>query len=97
MYQLVIKPRAIEMVKEAYEWYNEQQAGLGDLFLDELESYYDRLEELPLTYSKIKKNFRQAVLHKFPYVIVFEIIKRDIVVYSVFHTSQNPRKKFKKS
>jgi hypothetical protein len=65
MYQLVIKPRAIEMAMEAYEWYNEQQEGLGDLFLDELESHYDRLEELPLIYGKIKRNFRQAVLHKF--------------------------------
>ncbi|HTK22022.1 MAG TPA: type II toxin-antitoxin system RelE/ParE family toxin [Mucilaginibacter sp.] len=94
MYQLVIKPKAIEMAKEAYEWYNEQQAGLGDLFLDELEGYYDKLEELPLAYSKIKKNFRQAVLHKFPYVIVFEIIKKEVVIYSIFHTSRNPRKKF---
>jgi len=97
MYQLVIKPRAIKMAQVAYEWYDEQQAGLGDLFLDELESHYDRLEEFPLAYSKIKKNFRQAVLHKFPYVIVFEIIKKDVVIYSVFHTSRNPRKKFKKT
>lgn len=96
MYQLVIKPRAIEMAKEAYEWYNEQQVGLGDLFLDELESYYDKLEELPLVYSKIKRNFRQAVLYKFPYVIVFEIIKKEVIVYSIFHTSRNPSKKFKK-
>jgi plasmid stabilization system protein ParE len=96
MYQLVIKPRAIEMAIEAYEWYNEQQIGLGDLFLNELESYYDKLEELPLAYSKIKKNFRQAVLHKFPYVIVFEVIKKEVVIYSIFHTSRNPRKKFKR-
>ena len=69
---------------------------MGDLFLDELESYYDKLEALPLAYNKIRKNFRQAVLHKFPYVIVFEIIKKEVVIYSIFHTSRNPKKKFKK-
>ena len=96
MYQLIIKPKAIEMIKEAYEWYNEQQPGLGDLFLQELESYYDKLEFWPTVYSKIKRNFRQVVLHTFPYVIVFEIIKGDVVVYSIFHTSRSPKKKFKK-
>jgi len=84
------------MAKEAYEWYNEQQAGLGDLFLDELESCYDKLESWPTVYTKIKRDFRQAVLHTFPYVIVFEIIKKDVVIYSIFHTSRNPKKKFKK-
>jgi hypothetical protein len=61
MYQLVIKPRAIEMAKEAYKWYEEQQPGLGDLFLIELDSCYDKLEAFPLVYAKIKKNFRQII------------------------------------
>src|ERR1700744_1146386 len=96
MYPLIIKPEAIEMAKEAYEWYNEQQPGLGDLFLNELESCLDKLESWPLAYSKIKKNYRQLVLQTFPYVIVFEIIKKEVVVYSVFHTSLNPKKKFRR-
>jgi hypothetical protein len=96
MYQLVIKPKAIEMAKEAYEWYEEQQPGLGNLFLHELEGCYDKLESWPIIYNKIKKNYRQLFLHTFPYVIVFEIIKKEVVVYSIFHTSRNPRKKFRK-
>lgn len=84
------------MAKEAYEWYNEQQAGLGDIFLRELENGYDKLELWPIAYSKIKKNYRQLILHTFPYVIVFEIIKQEVVIYSIFHTSLNPRKKFRK-
>lgn len=84
------------MAKEAYEWYNEQQEGLGDLFLTELESSYDKLESWPTAYSKIKRNYRQLVLHTFPYVIVFEIIKKEVVIYSIFHTSRNPNKKFRK-
>jgi plasmid stabilization system protein ParE len=96
MYPLIIKPKAISMAKEAYEWYNEQQEGLGDLFLTELESCYDKLESWPTAYSKIKRNYRQLVLHTFPYVIVFEIIKKEVIIYSIFHTSRNPNKKFKK-
>jgi toxin ParE1/3/4 len=96
MYALVLKPRAIEMAKEAYEWYEEQQTGLGDLFLRELERCYDKLESGPALYNKIKKNFRQIILKTFPYVVVFEIDNNDVVIYAVFHTSRNSRKKFKK-
>ena len=96
MYQLVIKPKAIEMAMEAYDWYNEQQYGLGDIFLKELENGFEKLESWPTAYSKIKRNFRQLILHTFPYVVVFEIINQDVIIYSIFHTSRNPNKKFRK-
>lgn len=38
MYQIIMKPTAIEMARDAYEWYNEQQSGLGDEFFEELKS-----------------------------------------------------------
>jgi len=38
MYQLVLKPRAILMAKDAYDWYEAQRQGLGEIFLTELES-----------------------------------------------------------
>ena len=84
------------MAKEAYDWYELQQPGLGDLFLLDVESCYDKLEAWPIAYIKIKRNFRQIVLKTFPYVLVFEVIKNEVIVYAVFHTSRSPRKKFKK-
>jgi len=96
MYSLVVKPRAIEMAKEAYEWYEEQQLGLGGRFVFEMERCLSKLEYQPLLYAKIKKDFRQILLNDFPYVVVFEIFKTDVVIYAVFHTSQSLRKKFKK-
>ena len=96
MYRLAIKPRAIEMAKKAYQWYEEQQAGLGDLFASELESCYDRLETSPSLYAKIKGNYRQIILKAFPYVLVFEISHDEVIVYTVFHTRRSLRKEFKK-
>ncbi len=84
------------MAKAAYDWYEEQQSGLGDLFLSELDRGLDKLETWPLSYAKIKKDYRQLILQTFPYAIVFEILDTDVIVYAVFHTSRNPRKKFKK-
>ncbi|RKR82682.1 ParE-like toxin of type II ParDE toxin-antitoxin system [Mucilaginibacter gracilis] len=96
MYQIVIKPKAVDMARDAYVWYELQQPGLGELFLKELDNCYDKLEAWPIAYAKIRKNFRQIILKKFPYVLVFEIIKHEVVIYAVFHTSLSPRKKFKR-
>jgi hypothetical protein len=70
--------------------------GLGELFLTELNACYHKLETWPTAYAKIKKSFRQIILKTFPYVVVFEIIKDEVVVYAVFQTSRNLKKKFKR-
>lgn len=95
MHALIIKSRATSMMQEAYQWYEQQKQGLGEEFLTELDSYYARLQSHPEYFGKIKKNFRQAALKRFPYVIVYEIIKTEVVVFAVFHTKRNPRLKFK--
>ena len=95
MHQLVLKPRAILMVKDAYDWYEAQRQGLGEIFLAELDTCYKKILMNPSTYSKVKKNYRQGRLLRFPYVVVYEIIRRDVVVLSVFHTRRNPGHKFK--
>lgn len=82
------------MAKDAYDWYNNQQNGLGEIFIAALENCIKRIVLQPKAYSKIKKNYRQARVKRFPYVTVFEIFKTEIVILSVFHTSRNPKHKF---
>ncbi|MBT2562405.1 type II toxin-antitoxin system RelE/ParE family toxin [Pedobacter sp. ISL-64] len=96
MYTIQIKPLAIQMAKDAYDWYEEQKVGLGDLFLAELSRCYTKLEKNPLYYQKLKKNYRHLVLNKFPYVLIFEIIGEEIIIFAVFHTARNPKLKFKR-
>lgn len=96
MYTILIKPNAIQMAKDAYDWYEEQKEGLGDLFLSELSRCYIKLEKNPLFYQKLKKHYRHLVLNKFPYVLIFEIIGEEIIIFAVFHTARSPKSKFKK-
>lgn len=95
MHPLIIKPRAIGMAKNAYEWYEEQSEGLGEIFLSELDRCYKKLETQPTFYRKLKKNYRQMRLKRFPYVVVYEIMKTKVVVFAVFHSSRRPKQKFK--
>jgi plasmid stabilization system protein ParE len=96
MYQVVMMPGATQMLQDAYDWYELQKIGLGEVFLAEINNGIDKLESWPIAYSKLRSNYRQIILRTFPYVLVFEIVKNDVVIYAVFHTSRNPRKKFKK-
>jgi len=95
MHIIQLKPAAILMAKDAYDWYEEQKIGLGDLFLAELSRCYSKLEKNPLHYQKLKNNYRHLVLDKFPYVLVFEIIGDEVIIFAVFHTARNPKLKFK--
>lgn len=95
MRPLIIKPRATGMAKEAYDWYEQQSKGLGEIFLSELNTCYKKIETQPTFYKKAKKNFRQIRLKRFPYLVVYEILKSEVVVFAVFHMSKNPNSKFK--
>jgi hypothetical protein len=75
MYQLVLKPRAILITKDAYDWYEAQRLGLGEIFLTELDICYKKIQTNPAANSKVKKNYRQGRLLRFPYVVVYEIKK----------------------
>ena len=75
----------------AYEWYENKQEGLGERFLIELVACYAQLEIHPEYYSKAGKTVRKILLKHFPYIVVFEIIKDTVFVYTVLHTSRNPR------
>ncbi|QKJ29278.1 type II toxin-antitoxin system RelE/ParE family toxin [Mucilaginibacter mali] len=85
------------MAQEAYDWYEKEQAGVGEIFLKELYGCIDKIEAWPTVYAKVKDEYRQINLKRFPYVVLFRIIQNDIVVYAVFHTSRSPRKKYKRN
>jgi hypothetical protein len=91
-----VKPSALNQLSEAYLWYEKQLLGLGEDFLDEWESVANHLEFNAETYQKKYKDFRQALLKRFPFVVVYEIDKNKIIVYNIINTKRSVRKRFKK-
>ena len=43
-------------------------------------------------YSTVYENYRRAIVRRFPYVIFYEVVDRTVMVYAVFHCSQDPDK-----
>lgn len=92
MYILEIKEEANLEIIEAYLYYENKQIGLGETFFEQLELYFDRIAENP-KHFEVKNNYREAYIRKFPYLIIYRIEENKVVVYSVFNTPQNPKKK----
>lgn len=94
-YILEIKDEANREIIEAYLYYQEKRTGLGEEFLEHLDSYFERIVSNPKHFSQKRKPYREAFIKRFPFLIVYEITKNKIIIYSVFNTWQNPEKKKK--
>lgn len=91
-YCLEIKQEAVAEIEDSYYYYEEQQEGLGELFQKFLDKTFKSIIKTPLGFNEISENRRQAVVKKFPFVIIYEVFENTIIVYAIFHTSRNPNK-----
>lgn len=96
MYNLVISSAATEMARQAYEWYDELEPGLGSKFLSELNEVYAKLIANPFLYSKRYNDVRDVMVSRFPYIVIYEVFGHEVAIYSIFHTSRKPKKKYRK-
>ena len=94
IYKVIIKEEAYKDLQTAYDYYEEQKTGLGDAFIEEVKEKIDYIKFYPLHFSKVEKDFRQTLIDRFPYLLIYEISGKEVIVYSFFHTSRDPDKKF---
>jgi hypothetical protein len=66
-YRLVSQPSVDLDVESAFDWYENEQSGLGVEFLDELRAIYDRIADGPPKYQELRSGIRRAILGRFPY------------------------------
>ncbi|MBK7944553.1 MAG: type II toxin-antitoxin system RelE/ParE family toxin [Flavobacteriales bacterium] len=91
---LVIKPEALEEIRQAHLWYEVQRPGLGAQFREELSECLQFIVENPPGFAVRKKVYRAAVLSRFPYVVWYAMEGADVVVYRVRHGKQKPLGRF---
>ena len=87
-YKLIITKKALLDASDAYYYYEGIRHGLGDRFIESLENRYAALSEHPDYYSYSDKNkiIRDVAIDGFPYLIVYEISGRDVIVFSIHNT-----------
>lgn len=92
-YSLNITQEAKEKIIQVFLWYEQKREGLGSRFVFEVDAMFNYIKAYPYHFQVKYKNFREAVLKVFPYVIVYGIIQNEVVIYIVFPTKDNPTKK----
>lgn len=91
---LQIEEIARNEINDAYLWYEEQSAGLGDKFLKALSRAFSAIQKSPSGYEQFDRH-RQYPLKKFPFTILYEVTEETLYVDAVFHTSRNPDEKIR--
>lgn len=90
-----IGKEAAEEFVEAAAWYESEQEGLGERFIDAFEHALQLLAEKnpPLTPVDGKaglKGARKLILHKFPFSLIVHELPESIVVVALAHHSRKP-------
>lgn len=93
MYKPIILQLAKQDIKEAANWYNNRQTGLGKKFTTHLRETIAYLCGNPKIIAIRYDNIRAVLLDTFPYLIHFYVDdnKKTIVILAVLHTARDPK------
>lgn len=88
-----ILPAARKEIRAAVAYYEARRQGLGDDFLDEFSRRFDEISDQPLRFPKDDcsgkgREYRYALLERFPYRVVYRVFAGEILVVAVAHTSR---------
>lgn len=76
--------------QQAINYYNDQQAGLGFAFSDEVKDAIARIGNFPLAWTPLSKRTRRCQVHRFPYSIIYELRPDTIVIVAIQHHRRRP-------
>lgn len=84
-------PEAEADVLESAAWYDEQQPGLGDRFLDELDEAVASLSRDAMAFRVRFRDVRRVNLSTFPYGVFYRVNGEVVEVLAVLHGARHPR------
>jgi plasmid stabilization system protein ParE len=90
--ELIIAPEAEQDITQAYGWYENRRAGLGEEFLSCLDACIQAICRTPEMHPCVHENYRRGLVRRFPYAVFYEYTEDRVTVYCVFHTAQDPDK-----
>lgn len=93
-YGLKLLPQVEKELLDATYRYEKQNEGLSDKFLKSFEVITKKIVELPKSNPQYEPPFREAYMQNFPFVVIYEIDRKQIIIHSIFHIKQSPNKKY---
>ncbi|MBD2605409.1 type II toxin-antitoxin system RelE/ParE family toxin [Scytonema hofmannii FACHB-248] len=88
-YVLVFRPEVRDELDEAYNWYESQQSGLGDDFLDCVDDKLNQICLLPEAYAVVHRDVRRSLVRRFPYAVYYFFVSSRVIVIAIFHAQRD--------
>src|SRR5689334_14349994 len=88
---VIIRPEAEADIADSQAWYERQQEGLGDEFLERVGEVLKKVELMPELHRVIYHGVRRAQTRRFPFTVYYLIEADQVVVIGVFHSRRDPR------
>jgi plasmid stabilization system protein ParE len=94
--QIILSTEYIKEIEESFQWYENRSSGLGAKFIEVIDKTINLIMLNPEGYPQKTSPYREIAFMKFPYIIVYEFIKEENIVYilHVFHSKRSPLKKY---
>lgn len=89
MKEVLILEKAVTDLKKSKEFYNRQESGIGDYFIDEILSEIQELERKSGVHLE-QFNYFRKLSRKFPYAIYYYISRKKVFVIAILDLRQNP-------
>ena len=89
--RFVFHPGAVEDLRDARDWYDEQQQGLGDELGVVINAAIDRIGANANLYPEVIPGVRRCVLSRFPYGVFYRLKGDHVEVLAVFHHRRDPQ------
>ncbi len=95
VYKIVFTSKSEEELIEAAFYYESQQKGLGYRFRDSIFLIINSIENNPFLFQRKYKQYREAPLKEFPFIVIYKIYTNEIIISAIFHTKRKPKNKLK--
>lgn len=95
MKRLLVDRQANREIDEAADWYEAEREGLGLRFLEVLDQTLQLVSDRPESFPRLRLGaadlvLRRALLHRFPYAIVFLVLENELRILAVAHHKRRP-------
>ena len=93
----VIVPGGVEQeLEEIAVWFETKRENYGAKFIDSFDQSVALLSQNPLAFPLKYKSFREIRLEGFPYIVVFKMREKVVLVVRLIHTSRHQMKRYRK-
>ena len=89
-YSVRYHPEAEAELIEAATYLNKETAGLGNLFLDDLQQTLDLIIDTPKISPVIEEKVRRKLFLKFPYSLIYSLVNLEMRILAVAHQRRRP-------